>query len=108
MLNDFSPNKLMALCLLMLLAAAAGADEAPFAFKERVLDLHPLRLAEDAAPAQVDETAVDGSWRIVAESDDAVVRHAVVDLSDYFAKSMRVRLRSEVGGLGGEDHCRGD
>ncbi len=83
---------------MMLLVAVAGAEE-PFAFRERVLDLHPLRLTEDAAPVQADETVVDADWRIVAVSDDAVVRHAVTDLVDYFEKSMRVGIREEGRGM---------
>ena len=89
-------DKLMMIAV-ALMAAAAGAEE-PFAFRARVLDLHPLRLTEDAVPAQADETVVDAGWRIVAAVDDAVVRHAVADIADYFEKSMRVGVRSEVRG----------
>ncbi len=92
---------------MMLLAAVAGAEE-PFAFRERVLDLHPLRLTEDAAPVQADETVVDAGWRIVAVSDDAVVRHAVADLADYFEKSMRVEIGIGDWGLGSREQGVGN
>ena len=63
------------------------------AFRGRMAELHPNRLAADAAPVAADETAVDDSWRIVCETDDDVVRHAAADLADYFEKSMGVDRR---------------
>ena len=74
--------------------------EPDYAFRERMADLHPNRLASDAAPPAADETVVDGSWRLVCESDDPVLLHGVCDLRDYFARSMGVSLKRGEG-------CRG-
>ena len=54
--------------------------EPDYAFRERMADLHPNRLASDAAPPAADETVVDGSWRLVCESDDPVLLHGVCGL----------------------------
>ena len=71
------------------------------AFRERMAELHPNRLAADAAPVAADETVVDASWRIVCETDDDVVRHAAADLADYFEKSMGLGIGDWGSGIGG-------
>ena len=77
------------------IAAGWVSAEPPFGFRARLADLHPNRLASDAAPVAVDEIAINSDWTLIAESDDPVVMHAKADLADYFAKSMGVRFAAD-------------
>lgn len=68
-------------------ACLAAWGETNYAFRARLLDLHPERVvALDAMPLAADEIAVDASWRMVPLSDTPVVRHAAKDLKDYLGK----------------------
>jgi len=78
--------------LLALILPLGLCAEPDYAFRDRLAELHPNRLAVDAAPLAADEIAIDGTWRLACESDDAVVRHAVDDLRDFFSKSMGLGL----------------
>ena len=71
------------------------AAEPAFGFRSRIADLHPSRRAADAAPVGADEVVVDARWSVATLSDDPTLRHAAADLSDFFAKSMGVKV---VGG----------
>jgi len=56
-----------------------------------------LRVRSDVWTTMADllrrlEMAVDAVWRIVAGTDDPVVRHAAEDLTGYFLKSMGVEV----------------
>ena len=73
--------------ILLVLSAAIVPGETNFAFRARLLDVHPLRqVAVDTAPVATDETAIDASWRIATASDDPVLAHAAHDLQDYLGK----------------------
>lgn len=74
------------------LPSIVAVAEPEYAFRTRMAELHPNRLADDAAPLSADEIEIDGAWGVVCETDDAIVRHAVSDLRDFFAKSFGIRL----------------
>lgn len=84
---------------------AASSDarhrEENFAFRKRLLEVHPPRLVSDALPSGADETEVGAGWRIVPLSGNPTVQHAARDLQDYFEKSMGVCC-----GFGGEAGAR--
>ena len=68
-------------------SAAASAVEANFAFRTRLLDVHPERLvADDAAPVGADETQVGSAWTVRPAAGDAVLLHAAKDFRDYLGK----------------------
>ena len=73
--------------VLLCLCAAVAHGETNFAFRARLLDVHPARqVAADAAPVAADETAVDSAWRIVPISNGPVLAHAARDLKEYLGK----------------------
>ena len=71
--------------------------EKNYDFRKRLAVLHQPRLSPEAEPVKADETLIDGSWCIVADSDDPVIRRAALDLQDYFLKSMDVALEQTSG-----------
>ena len=72
------------LSVLAAFAAFAANCETNFAFRARLLDVHPARqVAADAAPVAADETSVGSKWRVVPVSGNPVVVHAARDLKDY-------------------------
>ena len=81
----------------LLLAAGLAipvCGETNYAFRARMAELHPRRLASDAAPVAADEILVSGGWTLQVEGTDpdGVLGHAASDLLDYLEKSMDVRL----------------
>ena len=79
---------------IVLLLAFSAAAETNYAFRTRMAELHPRRLAADAAPVAADEVLVKGGrWTVVVKGTDpdGVLDHAAADLRDYLAKSMNVK-----------------
>lgn len=83
--------KSMILCIAAAVASVSVAEER-YRFRERLAELHPNRLAAEAAPVSGDEVKIDGGWCIVIDGEDPVLGHAAEDLRDYFEKSMGVRI----------------
>jgi len=81
-------NSAIALSLILSVFLAGAEDR--YAFRDRMAELHPNRLAEDALPLAADEIVIDSGWGLRAASDAEEVVHAVADLRDFLAKSMRV------------------
>ena len=89
--------------ILLFLSAAIVQGETNFAFRTRLLDVHPARsVSPDAAPVASDETAVDSSWCVVPTSGDAVLVHAAHDLRDYLGKW---GMGNGVRGMGNGECC---
>lgn len=57
------------LAAVSLTLAFAGAAEPEYAFRARLAELHPNRLAEDAAPPAADEVSIDAALRGIAARD---------------------------------------
>ena len=86
-------KKRIALGLVLILAFSAVA-ETNYAFRTRMAELHPWRLAADAAPVEADEVLmVSGHWKVIVKGTDpdGVLNHGAVDLTDYLVKSMGVK-----------------
>lgn len=95
-------GRLAALALMSLGATAAA--ETNYAFRVRMADLHPPRLAADAAPVADDEVRIDAAWRLrVSGADpDGALAHGASDLRDYLRRSMQVALADRASDGGGE------
>ena len=91
--------KRLELLLVACAAAACAHGETNYAFRARMAELHPRRLAADAAPVAADEVRVTDRWRldVVGTDPDGVLAHAAADLRDYFRKSMDVKLLPDGG-----------
>jgi hypothetical protein len=77
----------LAFASMLSFACLVVRGETNFAFRARLLDVHPERtVASAATPVTADETQIDAEWSIQPVAECPVLRHAAKDFEDYIGK----------------------
>ena len=77
----------LAFASMLSFACLVVRGETNFAFRARLLDVHPERtVASAATPVTADETQIDAEWSIQPVAECPALRHAAKDFEDYIGK----------------------